>query len=936
MEDTALAVAETAKVKKPNLGQMFPYRCDYGTAGTSINLRTNYFHIAMSPTAKIYKYKAAIETLEGSAVDKGKQCNLDEPVASGKVPKGADKGKKASPQGKQSKNVGKEITNTVTEALDNIAEPPPHDNSNESKQTPDDEMKRPVEDNDSGKPNDKDTQGSVVEAKGPDPDNTKIEHDTLGDGLLRKRRRLFELLIEAPFFAEVNGAVATDYASIILTTTKLPEDRNEIVLTHFSKGDDPTTSKAKPLKALVEYDKEIKLKELQDHLDKPHETKSTINKEEVLQALNIILKQEPNLKPDTFSSSDGSKFYSTGKPGEPLDALPWVVAYRGFYASVRSSTSRLLANVNVSTSAFYKEGFVHEIIKDFKSGGVLPAAAARFLKNRRVSTSYCGYKKFKIIRGFARNPNFKPLSGLKEFLNADEAKFHHEDKPYTVAKWFAERYTPLKHPELPVLDLGKLVLPTGQDQGTQSNEQQQVSSSIAGTSSAVPASTTQDDAEPAPRLWVPAEFCYLLPGQAYGKTMTGKETDDMLEIAQRRPAQNANRIVDAAKKIFDFVDGTSHPEHGKTRLERFGLTASPSLIVIPGRQLTHPRIVYKATAQLGTPEVKEAKWNMRDFSFHDPKNLTLWSYLRITADDAPSEFTSAELTPKHIAEFMNRLRNAGLKVDNPISVDGKSPGGPSIHLPSTNEDNYRAEVDKKVESALESATQAKPTPVKFLLVLLPHNDAYLYSTIKEIAEMEKGIHTVCSLINNFAPLPKDSSGVQPKTKQALQPSVNSLLNASYIGNLASKFNLKLGGTNHTTKVDMMERILKNTMVIGIDVNHPAQGAIKGAKSIAGVVANTGDQDFGQWPCSLRTQEGKTEIIREHLKDMIKERIRRWTDKKNPPARLLVYRDGVSEGQYQQVLDHELHQIQEAYNECIHPKSPKAADPKIALVVVAKR
>lgn len=594
MEDTALASSEITPVKKRNLGQMFAYRCDYGAAGTKLNLRTNYFHLTMSPNAKIYKYKVAVETLKGSAVDKGKQDDLEEPSASEKVPKSADKGKKAPSKGKKTKNMGKETPNTVIEALDKVAEPPPNDKSNKSKQTVSDEIKKPDEGNDSGKPDDKDTQGSVGEGKGSDSKNTSIEDDKLGDGLLRKRRRLFEIMIKEPFFAEAKGAIATDYASIILTTTKLPEDRKEIKLTHFSKGDDPTTSKAKPLTALVEYDKEIRLKELQDHLSKPYETKSAMNKDEVLQALNIILKQEPNLKPNSFSSSDGSKFYSTSKPGEPLEDLPWVVAYRGFYASVRSSTSRLLANINVSTSAFYKEGLVHEIIKDIKSSGVAPAAAARILKNRRVSTSYCGYKKFKIIRGFARNPEHVPDSGSNEFLNAKEASFEHEGKPWTVAEWFAARYTPVQHPELPVLDLGKLVLPTGPDQGTQSNEEQQANSSTAGTSSAVPVSTTQDDAKSDPRHWVPAEFCYLLPGQAYGKQMTGKETDSMLEIAQRRPAQNANRIVDAATRIFDFVDGKSHTENEKTRLERFGLTASPSLIVVPGRQLTHPKIIYKA------------------------------------------------------------------------------------------------------------------------------------------------------------------------------------------------------------------------------------------------------------------------------------------------------------------------------------------------------
>ena len=119
------------------------------------------------------------------------------------------------------------------------------------------------------------------------------------------------------------------------------------------------------------------------------------------------------------------------------------------------------------------------------------------------------------------------------------------------------------------------------------------------------------------------------------------------------------------------------------------------------------------------------------------------------------------------------------------------------------------------------------------------------------------------------------------------------------------------------------------MVIGIDVNHPAQGAIEDAESIAGVVANTSGEDFSQWPCSLRTQGSRQEIIKEQLKDMIKERLDCWEGK--PLTRLLIYRDGVSEGQYKDVLDHELTLIREACT-----TSKKCQKVKIAVIIVTKR
>ena len=142
-----------------------------------------------------------------------------------------------------------------------------------------------------------------------------------------------------------------------------------------------------------------------------------------------------------------------------------------------------------------------------------------------------------------------------------------------------------------------------------------------------------------------------------------------------------------------------------------------------------------------------------------------------------------------------------------------------------------------------------------------------------------------------------------------------------------KFNLKLGGTNHTLAFDKSSP-LEHTMVIGIDVSHPSQAKLRGAKSIAGVVANRASMDFSQWPCSLRTQPGGTEIV-EAMQEMVTERLKAW--RKPLPQKFLIYRDGVSEDQYDDVLQYELPCIQRAIQAFIGKGKFQ-----IALVVVAKR
>ena len=144
--------------------------------------------------------------------------------------------------------------------------------------------------------------------------------------------------------------------------------------------------------------------------------------------------------------------------------------------------------------------------------------------------------------------------------------------------------------------------------------------------------------------------------------------------------------------------------------------------------------------------------------------------------------------------------------------------------------------------------------------------------------------------------------------------------------------MKMKGTNHTLDGAASGQ-LSNTMVIGIDVSHPSGTKLRNAKSIAGVVANTGDRDFSQWPCSLRTQEGGQEIV-DKLRDMVIERLELWRTRANggTPDRILVYRDGVSEDQYDDVLKLELARIRKACVKVI----PKGSEVPIALVIVAKR
>jgi hypothetical protein len=150
--------------------------------------------------------------------------------------------------------------------------------------------------------------------------------------------------------------------------------------------------------------------------------------------------------------------------------------------------------------------------------------------------------------------------------------------------------------------------------------------------------------------------------------------------------------------------------------------------------------------------------------------------------------------------------------------------------------------------------------------------------------------------------------------------------------VALKFNQKLGGINHTLGANGLKPLDKDTIVFGVDVTHPSPGSSESSPSIAGVVASV-EALFSQYPASIRTQKGREEMVQE-LEEMILERLRLWQRKNQGrlPNKVVVYRDGVSEGQYKLVLEKELPAFHNAFAKLYKPNNL----PKISIIVVGKR
>lgn len=134
---------------------------------------------------------------------------------------------------------------------------------------------------------------------------------------------------------------------------------------------------------------------------------------------------------------------------------------------------------------------------------------------------------------------------------------------------------------------------------------------------------------------------------------------------------------------------------------------------------------------------------------------------------------------------------------------------------------------------------------------------------------------------------------------------------------------KLGGEPWAVKIP-----IKNAMVVGYDTYHDKSK--KGA-SVGALVASL-NSNFTRYISCVSTHHNENEMTNE-IKQMMVKSLRKYQSehKNEPPDRIFYYRDGVGEGQINQVYNHELEEIRKYLTETFPDKKPK-----LTMIIVSKR
>ncbi|EXJ61629.1 hypothetical protein A1O7_02058 [Cladophialophora yegresii CBS 114405] len=797
---------------------------------------------------------------------------------------------------------------------------------------------KPVEEKDSGRG----TQGATQQ---PGTTNNQGKKKRIGiPGL--KKRRLIAMALQKSQQARYFGpkvAIATDYHRKLIAEARLnfldeaTQSRVEIDETHgrqctihivyadefYSREDtrEPDTQEpddreryAVTISGPVELPLETFLGRLHPTAPRTDAAAEAL-KEPVLDALNVIFSYRPfqqcfRADPDVLpnmSTTNGKRFF--GIPTEPrvgtttstgptladgnssggggLDSVP---GFARSVRAVRSTDVKLLLNVHSVTSLFYHPTRVQDLIDLW------------MVKHRQPRTR-------------------TDFDELADFLtNLSVRTLHHG---------FFHRVT-----ELPGChENGRRVLPTVRNTAMRPQDRERPGMTVAEYFSHHHGIQYPDDGEDtyvvtvgeeAAAQTIPADRLTVMPGQRY------TNPKELPFGATRRPNDNRDRVLGTGRDIFF---GNTPDTKGAVQ---FGFDLAKELLRVTFIQLSLPRVQYRNSFN---PELlvtlprdqgpSDGSWNLLGQHFiRTSPGPRRWTYLAIQEHNG-RRFDLREGN-RFQTGLQNALNDAGMS--NFIFRDWPNY---LLTLPDFDTFPRKRRFDKLCGSVRQKFLEFEGE-VDILLVILPDQKVDTYSAVKIAGDQILGIPTVCSILKKG------------------RFSSNGTLNKNFAANLTMKMNLKTSTTsvNHQL-ADRAPILTAKTMIIGIDVTHKPSTALKGAPSIAAVVGSVDDQ-FAQWPVSLRLNpvqdveesevrpeedddglgkgKGKAETIdkskrsdttatdapkqaREkvlELEAMVFERLLDyWEHNHDMPDQIIIYRDGLSEGQFDMCRNEELPKIKRA-------------------------
>ncbi|XP_062173160.1 protein argonaute 5-like [Alnus glutinosa] len=409
----------------------------------------------------------------------------------------------------------------------------------------------------------------------------------------------------------------------------------------------------------------------------------------------------------------------------------------------------------------------------------------------------------------------------------------------------------------------------------------------------LPALQAGSDTKP---IYLPMELCKISPGQRYSKRLNERQVTNLLRATCQRPQDRQNSINQMVRR--NNFNGNSLVN------AEFGIKVREEQSLVDARVLPSPMLLYDKQRE----QPRMGQWNMINKRMINGGRVDFWTCVNFSRlhRDFPFDFCE---------QLISMCSSKGM-VFNP------NPLVPIRTAHSNQVEIALRDIHKQCVQKFTEIGQAGKQ-LQLLIIILPDITGS-YGKIKRLCETELGIVSQCC-----------------------QPKQASKLSKQYLENVSLKINVKVGGRN-TVLNDALHRNIplvtdRPTIIFGADVTHPQPGE-DSSPSIAAVVASMDWPEVTKYRGLFSTQAHREEIIQDLYKlsqdpqrgsvqgGMVRELLREFRRSTNQiPQRIIFYRDGVSEGQFSQVLLYEMDAIRKA---CLSLQEGYL--PPVTFVVVQKR
>ncbi|KAJ3557974.1 hypothetical protein NM688_g1184 [Phlebia brevispora] len=357
----------------------------------------------------------------------------------------------------------------------------------------------------------------------------------------------------------------------------------------------------------------------------------------------------------------------------------------------------------------------------------------------------------------------------------------------------------------------------------------------------------------------PAEVCTVVAGQRYKKKLSPEDTAAFIDKTKTRPDQKMREIRQAVSGQV----GPLNYAHSSWMLDA-GIEVSTNPIHLEGHILPTPMVQYGS----GPLKVGGGAWNVMRQRLVNPARVDRWGV--VLFDDSPGIKDRANEFLQMLVRNMSQL---GIQFTSPPV---KESGEPADAWSSLKRTWHKAVSDlppmRNPDGSLRADADGDPLMPRpsFILVVLPANAAELRKQVKQWGDVKFGIVTQCVRGGKYD---------KPNGRD------------QYCNNVALKINAKLGGVNnHARPGTATANLMKEAMFVG------------------DLVASM-DPNATKYHVYVAAQPPRQEIITDMAR-MLRDAIRDYGNLRQAlPAAIVIYRDGVSEGEYAKVEQEEIRSIE---------------------------